>query len=93
MPRHAARPGGCVAGRDGHLLAEPQLAAPGLLGGDDAGLAAEIVADVRDAVGALSAAQRRDDAAMKEAARLAVRRGFRARRDKKPLTEVQLVRL
>jgi len=82
-----------VAGRDGHLLAEPQLAAPGLLGGDDAGLAAEIMADVRDAIGALSAAQRRDDAAMKEAARLAVRRGFRARRDKKPLTEVQLVRL
>jgi ribonuclease J len=82
-----------VAGRDGRLLAEPQLAAPGLLAGSDSALVAELVADVRDAVNALSAAQRHDDAAIKEAARLAVRRGFRARRDKKPVTEVQLVRL
>ena len=82
-----------VAGRDGRLLAAPQLAAPGLLGSGDAALVAELAAEVRDAVDALSAAQRHDDAALKEAARLAVRRGFRARRDKKPVTEVQLVRL
>jgi ribonuclease J len=82
-----------VAGRDGRLLADPQLAAPGLLGSADADLSAEIVALVREAVAGLSGAQRRDDAAIKEAARLAVRRAFKARRDKKPLTEVQLVRL
>ncbi|MFO1059568.1 MAG: ribonuclease J [Dongiaceae bacterium] len=83
-----------VLDRRGALLAEPQLAAPGLLdGGEDADVAEQVVAAVRDAVEALPPVLRREDDSVREAGRLAVRRTFRALRDKKPVTEVQLVRV
>jgi ribonuclease J len=48
---------------------------------------------VRSAIEALNAGQLADDAAVKEAARLAVRRYIHAERGKKPLTDVHLVRV
>ncbi|KAF0140530.1 MAG: metallo-beta-lactamase superfamily hydrolase, partial [Rhodospirillaceae bacterium] len=81
-----------VVDADGHLLREPQLAAPGLLDPrqeDDGAVAAA----VRAAVGRLSPGERHNDDSMREAVRLAVRRSFKESFGKKPLTEVHLVRL
>jgi ribonuclease J len=83
-----------VMGRDGRLLAEPQVTLHGLVDPEAAGAAlGSAAAAVRSAVEALNAAQRGDDAAVKEAARLAVRRYIHAERGKKPLTDVHLVRV
>jgi ribonuclease J len=78
----------------GRLLGEPQLTVHGL-GDDEAGknAAAEAVAAARKAVMALPGGKRADDAMVKEAARLAIRRTLLAHHGKKPLTEVHLVRL
>jgi ribonuclease J len=83
-----------VLGRDGRLLADPQVTLHGLVDpeGDGAALG-DASAAVRSAVEALHPGQRADDAAVKEAARLAVRRYIHAERGKKPLTDVHLVRV
>lgn len=78
----------------GRLVRDPQLTAPGILDpavrddGHDA-----IVKAVRAALSGLSPNARRDDGAVREAARLAVRRGFKDSHGKKPLTDVHLVRI
>jgi ribonuclease J len=53
----------------------------------------DVAAAVRSAVAALSGDDRTDDAAVKEAARLAVRRALHASHGKKPVTDVHVVRL
>jgi ribonuclease J len=78
----------------GNLKSEPQLALPGLVGEEGAaGLVAETVAAIEDAIEELPAATRRDDVALKEAVRLAIRRSVRLARGKKPAIEVHLVRV
>jgi ribonuclease J len=78
----------------GRLLAPPKLSIPGVLdtAGDD-GLHAEVVEAIEAAVESLPKADLRDDAAVGEAARLALRRGIQAATGKRPLAEVQVVRV
>ena len=83
-----------VMGRDGRLLADPQVTLHGLVDPEADGAAlGSAAAAVRSAVEALNPGQRTDDATVKEAARLAVRRYIHAERGKKPLTDVHLVRM
>jgi ribonuclease J len=81
--------------QSGRVLDEPQLSAPGVLGDSDydLDLANDIIDDVLDMVSSLPPASLRDDEALSEQVRRAVRRGFRDRRGKNPTTEVHLVRL
>ncbi|HUC61346.1 MAG TPA: ribonuclease J [Alphaproteobacteria bacterium] len=91
---HGAAVATVVVARDGHLASAPQLALPGLADGDGAaGLVAETADAIEDAVEELPPAARGDDAALKEAVRLAIRRHVRLARGKKPAIEVHLVRL
>ncbi len=84
-----------VVDEDGALLADPQLAAPGVIDDSEADveLAEDIIDLVADAVASLPLAMRRDDEEMRETARRAARRGFREWRGKRPPTTVHLVRL
>ncbi len=83
-----------VVDRDGRLQAPPQVTVHGLGGEDeDLALTAELLQRVTQAIEGLDTRARRDDAALREAARLAVRRSLRAWHGKKPVTEVHLVRI
>jgi ribonuclease J len=83
-----------VLDRHGRLAAEPQLTLQGLF--DGAGIE-EAITDatdaVRDAIEAMPSRQRANDDAVREAARVAVRRAIQASHGKRPPTEVHLVRL
>ncbi len=83
-----------VLDRQGRLAAEPQLTLQGLF--DGAGIE-EAITDatdaVRDAIESMPSRQRANDAAVREAARVAVRRAIQASHGKRPPTEVHLVRL
>jgi ribonuclease J len=81
-----------VLDRQGALLAEPQVTVQGV-GEPDAEYLAELGADVARAVEQLSARERRDDAAVSEAARVTVRRSLRAWNGKRPVTDVHVVRV
>jgi ribonuclease J len=59
----------------------------------DGELAEAVVAGLKEALADLSAAERRDDGRVEEAARQAVRRVVRAHLGKKPLTDVHIVRI
>ena len=80
-----------VMDRKGNLLAPPQVTVQGLL--DVAGDAVELGSRVAQALAELSAKDLRDDDAVREAARLAVRRSLKDWHGKKPVTQVHLVRL
>ncbi|HWA46007.1 MAG TPA: ribonuclease J [Hypericibacter adhaerens] len=83
-----------VLDETGLLAAEPQIAIQGLLEPDEMGEAREDAADaVRTALVKLRPADRKSDATVKEAARLAIRKTLQNLHGKKPLTEVHLVRL
>ena len=78
----------------GRLQADPQLTVQGLLDGDDDDASRQsVIAAIADAVAKLSAAQRRDDDAVSEAARIAVRRTLRDVVGKRPATHVHVVRV
>ncbi len=79
----------------GRLLGEPQLTVHGLAadGGGEEAARAEAADAARRALAALAPAKRADDATVKEAVRIAVRRSLYARHGKKPLTDVHLVRM
>ena len=79
-----------VLDAEGRLMAPPRVTVQGV-GESDA--QAELCRKVAEAVSALPARERRDDAAVHEAARIAVRRVVRARYGKRPVTEVHVVRL
>src|SRR5262249_10455821 len=81
-----------VLDRNGMLLAAPRVTLQGV-GEPDAEEIGELGADVGRAVEGLTARERRDDAAVSEAARIAVRRRLKARSGKRPVTDVQVVRV
>ncbi|WP_198370787.1 ribonuclease J [Roseomonas rosulenta] len=76
----------------GRVLGEPQISAPGLFDTGDAepGL---IAADLRQAVSALPAALKREDDALREATRSALRKAVGRRLRKRPTVEVHLLRV
>ncbi|MBP2299541.1 ribonuclease J [Azospirillum picis] len=78
----------------GELLTAPQVAVMGLVDeAADRDLLMDVVDAVREAVASLPKPARAEDAQVKEAARIAVRRCFNASHGKKPVTEVHLVRV
>ena len=83
-----------VVDQNGHLVADPQISAPGLVEPDEG---TELLADlqdaIRDAVEDADKPTRRDDGALKEALRRAVRRTAHGALGKKPLTDIHVVRL
>jgi ribonuclease J len=82
-----------VLDRAGRLACAPQLSTIGLLEADDTALADEIVAAVVQVLNELPRLARADDETVKEAVRVTVRRAFRDRLDKKPVTSVHVVRV
>ena len=84
-----------VLGKDGKLLAPPQVSLEGLLdGGDTAEKAVTAMEDaVGMAVGNLSKTQLTLTDEIAETARLAARRWFHKAYDKKPVTKVHVMRL
>lgn len=83
-----------VVDADSNLVVEPQIALHGLVETELEAEARDRAAQaIRAALAALPRRARRDDEAVRESARLAVRRAFQAQRGKKPVTEVHLVRL
>jgi ribonuclease J len=76
----------------GRLLGRPRISTPGLFDQDDPEpdrIAAEVAAALAD----LPASLRRDDAALTEAARAALRRALGKRLQKRPLVEVHVLRV
>ena len=84
-------------GDDGRLLADPAVTSQGLFHPDQEAhekvVLASVRAAVRGAFAALTPRARGDDEAVREAARVAVRRGLKTRRGKRPVIEVQIVRV
>ncbi len=83
-----------VVDAKGYLVADPVVSAPGIIDdeGDDI-LVAELVRAVTVAVENLPVRERRKDAPVHEAARLALRRTLVAQRGHKPVTQVHVVRV
>jgi ribonuclease J len=76
----------------GRVLGQPQISAPGLF--EDAGEeTTQIAADLARAVVELPAPTKREDGALREAARTAVRRAVNRRLRKRPSVEVHLLRV
>lgn len=82
-----------VVDAEGRLRAPPQVTVQGLGETEDAALTDELRRRVVGALDELGPRERRDDAALREAVRLAVRRSLRAWHGKKPVTDVHLVRI
>ena len=83
-----------VVDADGRLVGTPQITLQGIA--DDPAvedLRGALVRAIGDAIAGLKSQQRRDDAALGEAARRAVRRELRELRGKKPPTEIHVVRV
>jgi ribonuclease J len=83
-----------VLDRAGKFLAEPVVSAPGILDpeGDDA-VGAAMRAALRSAVDQMPPGARRDDGAVREVARSALRRVFKSDLGRRPLTDIHLVRV
>ncbi len=81
-----------AVGADGRLRGRPRVTAPGLLdaGDPEHGL---VEADLAIAIEDLPSALRRDDAALSEAAKTALRRALSRRMQKRPLVDVHLLRV
>lgn len=80
-----------VVDQSGRLLADPAVSAPGLF--DDAAEAGGLALRLGDAVADLPAPVRRDDDALREAARGALRRAVNQALSKRPSVEVHLLRV
>ena len=78
---------------DGRLVPEAQLSTIGIMEADDAGTEDCVLGAVGAALGKMGKRARRDDAAVREAVRIAVRSAFRDSVGKKPVTTVHVVRL
>ncbi len=76
----------------GHLIGRPRLSTPGLFDLDDPETD-RITGEMAQSLGDLPAATRRDDAALTEAARAALRRALGKRLQKRPLVEVHVLRV
>ncbi len=84
--------GSLAVDRAGRILGEPQVSAPGLLEEGDPEVA-ELGDSFAAALGDLPAELRRDDGALAEAARAALRRVLGRRYGKRPLVDVHLLRV
>lgn len=94
MVWHGAAVATVVVDTKGDLVTEPQLALPGLVGDEGtAGLLAHATEAIEEAIEGLPRVARQDDAMLREAVRLAIRRSIRLARNKKPSIEVHLVRV
>ena len=83
-----------VIGADGLFQGAPMVTVQGLLDGEaEADKLALVAAGVEEALRRLAKVDRLNDAAVKEAARIAVRRACNRMFGKKPVTDVHLVRL
>jgi ribonuclease J len=81
-----------VVDRNGRLKAPPQVTVQGLA--EDALAAAEELREhVAEAIEDLSLNDRRDDEALREAVRVAIRRALKAWHGKRPVTDVHVVRI
>lgn len=76
----------------GRLRGTPRLSAPGLYDEDDPE-AARVITDFTSAIADLPAATRRDDAALAEGAKAALRRALGRRLARRPLVDVHLLRV
>ena len=76
----------------GRLIGRPRLTAPGLFEPDDPDTD-RISEDMAQSIGEMPAALRRDDGALTEAARSALRRALGKRLQKRPLVEVHVLRV
>jgi ribonuclease J len=81
-----------VVDRRGKLLALPQVTVQGLIG-EDAEDTMALTRAVEKAVNGLPAGAKMDDEAVREAARLAIRRSLSNSTGKKPVTEIHVVRV
>ncbi len=84
--------GSLAVDRAGRLLGEPQVSAPGLLDADDPEIAA-LGGSFAAALADLPASLRRDDDALADAARAALRRVLGRRYGKRPQVDVHLLRV
>ncbi|HEY1930910.1 MAG TPA: ribonuclease J [Acetobacteraceae bacterium] len=76
----------------GRLRGQPRVSAPGLLD-PDSPETAQVSGELAEAVADLPIALRRDDAALTDAARAALRRALGKRLQKRPLVDVHLLRV
>ncbi|SMF25186.1 ribonuclease J [Tistlia consotensis] len=94
MVREGSAVVGVVVDSHGDLLSEPRIAAAGLFDREEEPEVEEAAVEAaEDAVHRASRHDRRDDAALGEAVRLAVRRALQRELGRKPVVEVQLIRL
>jgi ribonuclease J len=78
----------------GTLKSDPVVSLHGLADGEDEAELIETIKDaIRDAVAAMPGGSKRDDAAVREVARLAARKKLNAALKRKPVTEIHLVRV
>ncbi|HXQ50470.1 MAG TPA: ribonuclease J [Stellaceae bacterium] len=76
---------------EGRLAAPPQVSMQGFAEAPDE--VEDLVRKVADAIEAMKLRERRDDEAVRETARVAVRRWARTRHGKRPVTEIHVVRV
>jgi ribonuclease J len=76
----------------GRLRGTPRISAPGLLEADDPDLA-RVAGELAEALADLPAPLRRDDAALADAAKTALRRALGKRLQKRPLVDVHVLRV
>ncbi|MGH7035410.1 MAG: ribonuclease J, partial [Stellaceae bacterium] len=81
-----------VVDAEGRLKAAPQVSVQGLAE-DATAVAAALQGAVERAVAELPARERRDDAALREAVRFAIRRALKVSSGKRPVTEIHVVRI
>ncbi|MBN8873605.1 MAG: ribonuclease J [Rhodospirillales bacterium] len=84
--------GSLAVDESGRLLGRPRVSAPGLFEPEDAETD-RVVTEFADALADLPAPLRRDDAALADAARAALRRALGRRLQKRPLVDVHLLRV
>ena len=83
-----------IVDRSGRTLVSPQVSGRGILDEEDEQPARDsIAADVADAVDSLPRARARDEGAIEEAARRAIRRAMRESHGKRPVIDVQVARV
>ncbi len=82
-----------VLDHTGRLVNEPQMSTVGLLDGDDAMMAEDVIERIRTAIAKLPRGARDNDERVGETVRAAVRRAFRDGLGKRPVTKVHLVRV
>ena len=76
----------------GRMRGQPRISAPGLLEAEDPELL-RVVGELSEALADLPAPLRRDDAALGEAAKAALRRALGKRLQKRPLVDVHVLRI